>query len=68
MTDDRILRRKEVEAQIGLSRSTIYSAMARGDFPRPLKLGRRAVGWRQSDLNAWLVRREHSFGWTGHDH
>lgn len=63
MQEDRILRRKDVEAQIGLSRSTIYDAMSRGEFPRPLKLGRRAVGWRQSDIDAWLARREHSWGW-----
>ena len=63
MNGDRILRRKEVEALIGLSRSTIYSSMSRGEFPRPLKLGRRAVGWQKSDLDAWLTRRDHSSGW-----
>lgn len=63
MTDDRILRRKDVEAQIRLSRSTIYSAMAQGQFPRPIRIGRKAVGWRQSEITEWLNRRERSFGW-----
>lgn len=31
--NDRILRRKEVEQFIGLSRSSIYEAMAQGEFP-----------------------------------
>ncbi|WP_461159788.1 helix-turn-helix transcriptional regulator [Sphingobium sp. TomMM35A] len=57
------MRRPEVEAKIGLSRSTIYSAMAKGEFPRPLRIGRRAVGWRQSDIDEWLSRRDLSSGW-----
>jgi len=63
METDRILRRKEVEAMIGLSRSTIYDSMSRGQFPRPLRIGRKAVGWRHSDISEWLNRRERSFGW-----
>lgn len=54
---DRILRRPEVERLTGLGRSTIYAWMARGEFPRPMKLGVRAVGWRGSDVLAWLATR-----------
>jgi len=53
-----VLRRKDVEAIIGLSRSTIYALMATGDFPRPIKLGARAVGWFESDIAAWLEARK----------
>ncbi len=49
-----ILRRKEVEKRLGLSRSSIYIMMAEGRFPKPIKLGRRAVGWRSDDLQNWL--------------
>lgn len=55
---DRILRRPHVEACTGLSRSTIYEWMKRGEFPAPVKLGVRAVGWRESDIEAWLQARE----------
>jgi len=48
------LRRKQIEAKIGLSCSTIYAMMARGDFPKPIKIGRRAVGWPEKEVNAWL--------------
>ncbi len=55
---ERILRRPEVEARTGLSRSTIYDWMKRGEFPQPIKLGARLVAWRESDVNAWLEARE----------
>lgn len=41
----------------GLSRSTIYRLVQEGKFPRPIKLGERASGWKQSDLEAWLESR-----------
>ena len=49
-----ILRRPDVEKRCGLSRSTIYQLMTEGRFPRPLRLGKRAVGWRESDIASWL--------------
>lgn len=52
-----ILRRPQVEARTGLSRSTIYERMRRGRFPRPIQLGPRSVGWLESDINAWLDER-----------
>jgi prophage regulatory protein len=53
-----IFRRHQVTEQTGLSRSTIYAMMAHGEFPRPVKLGKRAVGWRADDVAAWLESRE----------
>ena len=52
-----ILRRQQVQARTGLSRSTIYMAIAGGTFPRPVKLGARAVGWLESEIDAWLDSR-----------
>lgn len=49
-----ILRRPDVEKRCGLSRSTIYQLMTEGRFPRPVRLGKRAVGWRESDIAGWL--------------
>ncbi|WP_227288069.1 AlpA family transcriptional regulator [Boseongicola sp. H5] len=54
---ERILRRPDVETLVGLSRSTLYAMIADGTFPKPLKLGKRAVGWRASDIDAWLESR-----------
>ena len=51
-----ILRRHEVEARTGLSRSTIYlrCSQAQGTFPRPISLGGRAVGWIEDEVENWL--------------
>ena len=46
----KIIRRKEVEQRIGLACSTIYAMMAAQKFPRPVRIGRRAVGWLEEDI------------------
>jgi len=55
---DSILRRPLVEARTGLARSTIYEWMKQGTFPKPVALGARLVGWRESDIDAWLDTRK----------
>lgn len=55
---ERILRRREVEACVGLARSTIYEMVFRGDFPAPIKLGARAVGWIEAEIAQWLEGRK----------
>jgi prophage regulatory protein len=52
-----ILRRDEVERATGLPRSTIYDKMAKGDFPKPIRIGARAVGWLEQDIAAWQETR-----------
>lgn len=52
-----VLRLPAVKARVGLGRSSIYSALARGEFPAPVKLGERAVGWLESDIDAWIFAR-----------
>jgi len=47
-----ILRRHQVEARTGLSRSTIYKFMSEGMFPKPVRIGVRAVGWNSSSVEA----------------
>ncbi len=53
----RFLRRSEVEARTGLSRSSIYAMMHRGKFPRPRRIGKRAVAWDESAIEQWLLER-----------
>jgi prophage regulatory protein len=58
-----ILRRKQVEARTGLSRSTIYARIKAGTFPAPVSLGPRAVGWIENDVHRWLCDRIDA-GWN----
>ena len=58
----KILRRKDVEEIVGLSRSTIYKLMSTCAFPRSIRLGPRAVGWRLSDIEAWIEFRASDVG------
>ena len=59
-----ILRRKQVEARTGLSRSTIYAKLRRNPkrpsdydptFPTPVSVGAKAVGWVESEVENWLA-------------
>jgi prophage regulatory protein len=52
-----MLRLPSVEDRTGLERSAIYRAMDRGDFPRPVRVGLRAVAWLESEVDAWLDRK-----------
>ena len=55
---DTILRVDAVAERIGLARPTIYRMVKDGEFPRPVKITTRAVGWRESDLSAWIASRK----------
>ena len=59
-----ILRRKQVEARTGLSRSSIYARLRPNPdrpsdydpaFPKPVSIGAKAVGWIESEVEAWIT-------------
>ena len=50
---DPILRLPEVEREVGLKKTTIYSLMAAGEFPQSICLGGRARGWVFSEIQQW---------------
>jgi len=62
-THPRVLRFKQVLERVGLSRSTIYDrinpASPRYDssFPKPMKIGRSAIGWLESSISKWIETR-----------
>ena len=49
----RMLRLPSVKAECGLSRSEIYRRIVAGTFPKPLKLGARAVAWTAASIDEW---------------
>jgi prophage regulatory protein len=56
-TPQRILRRAKVEETTGLPRATIYDKISKGTFPKPIKLGKRSVGWLETEIIAWQKAR-----------
>ena len=58
LEEHRILRIGKVSEMTGVRKSTIYSKVADGSFPEPIRLGARSVGWRLSDIVAWLQAPE----------
>lgn len=59
----RILRLPAVLRRVGLSRSSIYSRIRRGTFPRSVNLGPHSIGFVEHEINSWLKsaveRRNH---------
>lgn len=56
-TNETILRLQAVLSRTGLSRSLIYELIARDQFPKPIQLGTRAVGWIGSEIDQWIASR-----------
>lgn len=59
-----ILRRKQVEARTGLSRSSIYAKLRHNPkrpsdydptFPTPVSIGAKAIGFIESEIEAWIA-------------
>ena len=50
----RLIRLKEVETKIGFKKSKIWVMIRNGEFPKPIKIGDRAVAWLESDIDAWI--------------
>jgi prophage regulatory protein len=55
---DRILREPEVGEKTGLSRTTRWRLTKKNKFPAPVRLSDTAIGWRASDIEAWIASRQ----------
>lgn len=53
----RILRCRQIQLRTGLSRSSIYALMGKGQFPSPVRLSAQSVGWLEHEINNWIVNR-----------
>ena len=49
-----LLRRKELQAILGLGRTKIYHMITDGELPKPIRIGPRALRWRPEDIDEWL--------------
>ena len=62
--EDAMLRYPEVERRTGLSRVTIWRKVRAGEFPPPRELSKNAVGWLESEIEAWRESRPRRGGPT----
>ena len=53
----RILRRRQVQARTGRSRSSTYADIKLGLFISPVPIGARAVGWPEGEVNEIVAAR-----------
>ena len=62
----KFLRLNSVKEITGLSRSSIYLMIKRGEFPPNIKLNNfRAVGWLDKDVQGWIDARVTSSKFDG---
>ncbi len=52
-----IIKINAVKQQTNLSVPSIYRLAKQGDFPKPIKLGVKASGWLQSEIDDWIQSR-----------
>ena len=55
--ENKILRPREVCEAIALSRTTLWRKTRAGEFPLPVRLGVNSIGWRATDIKAWIKSR-----------
>ena len=65
MTDQNLLTRAEVIERTKLSVSSLYRLMRIGHFPEPIRIGQRAVRWRESDISDFIAGRPLARGIMG---
>jgi prophage regulatory protein len=53
----KIIRLPQAISKTGLSRSTIYALIQRGEFPKQVKLSIRSIGFIESEIDQWISDR-----------
>ena len=63
-----LLRLSDVTKLTGLSRATVYRLVEKDRFPRPRRIGDRAVAWVNSEVEGWadgLPIANQNINWQG---
>jgi len=53
----RVLRRQVTCDAVGLKTAALYRLVQKGQFPKPIKISTKLVGWVESEVIAWLESR-----------
>ena len=54
---DRVLRRPQLLKLLGIGKTLLYDLIEDENFPEPKALGKRSVGWLESEVLAWVQER-----------
>lgn len=52
--DSLLLRPEQLADELGVSTTSLWRWRQKGDFPKPIKLGPRLIGWERSVIDSWL--------------
>lgn len=52
-----LIRASKAQKALGLPKSSFYSQVSEGLLPPPIRLGKRSVGWLESEINAVIRAR-----------
>ena len=52
----RLIRLPQVKTMVGLGTTAVYDKINKGEFPRPIKLGR-SSRWVESEVQAWIFQQ-----------
>ena len=50
-------RISQLQSKLDVSRSSIWSWVKQGSFPKPIKLGKNCTAWNADDVHAWVEKR-----------
>lgn len=54
----RILRTSDIVKRYGLSKTTLRRMVEAEEFPQPIRLSERTIGWHGHEIEEWLASRE----------
>ena len=57
MAHQTLIRRHDVERLTGFGKAYLYKQMKAGTFPRPVRIGPKAVRWIEAEVRDWILER-----------
>lgn len=55
MTEERLLKRNEVENMVGMKKTKLYHEIKKGRFPQPIRRSQRDVVWVKSEVQEYIL-------------
>lgn len=53
---NRLIHRDDAQKRVGLGKTSLYERIAAGDFPQPVRLGRR-IAFVEKEIDEWIAQR-----------